>query len=102
MTGNPRVRALSTLTYSPRPSLGFTWDWDFQSGQEIRDSDLFVQDPDSRAPFFIETPAFHQHDFTLRWEVREGITFRAGVVNAFDESRTRSAEPIAIPGPSTR
>jgi outer membrane receptor protein involved in Fe transport len=85
LVGQPRVRTLSTLTYSPRRSISFTWDWDFQTSQELRDSDLFLQDPDSRPAFFIETGEFHQHDFTVRWDVREDITLRAGVVNAFDE-----------------
>ena len=83
--GQPRIRALSTVTYSPRSNLSFTWDWDWQASQEIRDSDLLVQDPDNRVPEFLETGAFSQHDFSLRYELRDALTLRAGVINAFDE-----------------
>jgi len=82
--GNPRVRVLSTLTYSPSTKLSLSWDWDWQSSQEISDSDLLIQDPDSRPPSFLETGAFSQHDFSIRYEARDDLVLRAGVVNAFD------------------
>jgi outer membrane receptor protein involved in Fe transport len=93
--GNPRVRFLSTLTYSPIDRFSVSWDWDFQSSQELADSDLLIQDPDNRLAEFLETGSFSVHDFTARYEVRDGITVRGGVINAFD------AEPpltVAPPG----
>jgi outer membrane receptor protein involved in Fe transport len=93
--GNPRVRFLSTLSYAPVEDLSFQWRWDWQSSQEILDSDFLLQDPDNRRAEFLETGSFSQHDFNVRYEIRDGITLRAGVVNAFD------AEPpptVAPPG----
>ncbi len=91
--GNPRVRFLSTVTYSPIDRLSFTWDWDYQTSQAVptplgavafADSDVLLQDPDNRRAELLETGAFSQHDFSARFEVRDGITVRAGVINAFD------------------
>jgi outer membrane receptor protein involved in Fe transport len=84
LVGSPRVRFLSTLTYTPRENLSVTWDWDWQASQELRDSDLLLTDVDSRSADLLETESFSQHDFSVRYEVRDGITLRAGVVNAFD------------------
>lgn len=93
--GNPRVRLLSTVTYSPVEALSFQWRWDYQTAQELVDSDFFLQDPDNRLAEFQDTGSFSQHDFNVRYEIRDGITLRAGVINAFD------AEPpltVAPPG----
>ncbi|MNN80572.1 TonB dependent receptor [compost metagenome] len=32
----------------------------------------------------LDTGNFARHDFTVRWNVRDDLTLRAGVVNAFD------------------
>ncbi|MBW3559852.1 MAG: TonB-dependent receptor, partial [Proteobacteria bacterium] len=87
--GQPRVRLLSTVTYSPVDRLSLTWDWDYQTSQELFDSDLLVQDPDERRAEFLETGSFSTHDFSARYELRDGFTIRGGVINAFD------AEPPA-------
>lgn len=93
--GNPRVRFRSNVTLSPTDRFSATWVWDYQTSQELLDSDFFLQDPDNRSPEFAETGSFSAHDFSARYEVRDGITVRAGVINAFD------AEPpltVAPPG----
>jgi outer membrane receptor protein involved in Fe transport len=82
--GLPRVRLLSSLTYSPTDRLGLTWKWDYQTSQESFDSDFLINDPDNRAAEFLETGDYHQHDFNLRYDLRENVTLRAGVTNAFD------------------
>ena len=82
--GLPRVRFLSTLTYSPTDRFSLTWKWDYQTSQEIADSDLLINDPDNRPAEFLETGDFHQHDFSARYDLRENVTLRAGVTNAFD------------------
>ena len=85
LLGLPRVRFLSTVTWTPRSWLRFTWDWDWQASQEIADSDVFIQDTDIFNPKFRDTGDFSQHDFSVAWDVREDLTLRAGVVNAFNK-----------------
>jgi outer membrane receptor protein involved in Fe transport len=87
--GLPRVRLLSTLTYSPTDRLSLSWNYDYQTSQEILDSDVFLTNGDTRDAKLRETGAFHQHDFSARYEITDNFLIRAGVVNAFD------AEPAA-------
>lgn len=88
--GSPRVRLLSTLTWSPTDTLSFSWDWDWQASQEIEDIDNIVANPDRYESLkYIETGDFSQHDFSVRWDVRDDVTLRAGVVNAFDAEPAR-------------
>lgn len=96
--GQPRVRLLSTLTYSPIDPLSFTWNWDFQTSQELFDSDLLLQDPDNRRAEFLETGSFSSHDFSARYELRDGITLRAGVVNAFDAEPPAHVQQATVQG----
>ncbi|KPF85058.1 hypothetical protein IP78_00210 [Brevundimonas sp. AAP58] len=84
-----RVRYLSTLNWSPNPRLSVIWDWDWQSSQEILSARNFVVNADIYDPDFRETGAFSQHDFTVRYNLRDDIVLRAGVVNAFDEEPAR-------------
>jgi outer membrane receptor protein involved in Fe transport len=88
--GSPRVRLLSTLTWSPTETLSFSWDWDWQASQEIEDIDNILANPDRYESLkYIETGDFSQHDFSVRWDVRDDVTLRAGVVNAFDAEPAR-------------
>lgn len=88
--GSPRVRLLSTLTWSPTDTLSFSWDWDWQASQEIEDIDNILANPDRYESLkYIETGDFSQHDFSVRWDVRDDVTLRAGVVNAFDAEPAR-------------
>jgi len=93
--GQPHVRLLSTVSWTPVEQLIFSWDWDWQSSQEIIDEDDWRQNPDGREFRFTTTGDFSQHDFTVRYLPRENLTLRAGVVNAFD------AEPARWLGSST-
>jgi outer membrane receptor protein involved in Fe transport len=81
---NPRLRFLQTLTYTPIDRLSVSWDWDWQSSQEILDSDFLLQNPDNRPPEFLETGDYSQHDFSIRYDLTDNVRLRAGVVNAFD------------------
>jgi len=85
LVGLPRVRFLSTVSYSPNDKLSLIWDWDFQASQEILDERTLADDADNRAREFLNTGAFHQHDFALRYEATDQLSLRAGLVNAFDE-----------------
>ena len=88
--GSPRVRFLSTLTYSPTERLALSWDWDWQGSQEIEDIDNLVGNTDRyESVRYIETGDFNQHDFSVRYDVRDDLTLRVGVVNAFDEEPAR-------------
>ncbi|MDZ4321934.1 MAG: TonB-dependent receptor, partial [Phenylobacterium sp.] len=81
---------LSTLTWSPTDTLSFSWDWDWQASQEIEDIDNILANPDRYESLkYIETGDFSQHDFSVRWDVRDDVTLRAGVVNAFDAEPAR-------------
>lgn len=88
--GSPRARFLSTVNWSPTDTLAFVWDWDFQASQEIQDIDDIVANIDRFDNLdYIETGDFHQHDFSVRWNVRDDVVLRAGVVNAFDAEPAR-------------
>lgn len=82
--GLPRVRLLSTLTYAPTDVLSLTWRWDYQTSQESFDSDFLLNDVDNRSAAFLETGDYHQHDFSVRYDVLDNVSLRAGVTNAFD------------------
>ena len=81
-----RVRFLSTVGWTPGDRLTVSWDWDWQSSQEIEDVDVLVANLDRyESAKYLRTGAFSQHDFTARYDVSDDITLRAGVINAFDE-----------------
>lgn len=84
------VRFLSTVAWSPTDRLSVSWDWDWQSSQEIEDVDVLVANPDRYDSIkYLETGAFSQHDFTVRYQIHDDLTVNAGVINAFDEEPAR-------------
>jgi outer membrane receptor protein involved in Fe transport len=89
--GLPRVRLLSTVNWSPVETLSFIWDWDWQASQEIEDIDVIGNGNFDRYESldYLETGDFNQHDFSVRWAVRDDLVLRAGVVNAFDAEPAR-------------
>jgi outer membrane receptor protein involved in Fe transport len=95
--GLPRVRFSSKVTWLVNDKLSVAWNMDWQSaqwlvpvaGQAPLDIDLIKADPDNREPRYLSAPAFVQHDFTVKYEAKEGLVLRAGVVNAFDEEPAR-------------
>lgn len=88
----PRVRLTSSLTYAPNDIWSVNWTADFQTSQSIIDARDFALNNDSRDASMINSGNFTRHDFTVRWNVRDDLSLRAGVVNAFD------AEPPAYLG----
>jgi len=88
----PRVRLTSSMTYAPNDVWSVNWTADWQTAQSIIDARDFNLNNDSRASNQINTGNFARHDFTVRWNVRDDLSLRAGVVNAFD------AEPPAYLG----
>ena len=88
--GMPRVRFLSTVNWAPTPDLAFSWDWDWQASQEIDDLNNLTANLDRYEDLrYSQTGDFSQHDFSVRWQARDNVTIRAGVVNAFDAEPAR-------------
>ncbi|WP_426051234.1 TonB-dependent receptor domain-containing protein [Brevundimonas sp. SL161] len=85
----PRVRLTSSLTYSPNSTWSVNWTVDWQTAQNIIYARDFINNADSRNPDGISTGDFARHDFTVRWNVREDLSMRFGVVNAFDAEQSR-------------
>ncbi|MGO4688452.1 TonB-dependent receptor domain-containing protein [Brevundimonas sp. 2YAF1] len=80
----PRVRMTSSLTWTPNDKWSVNWSMDWQTAQNITFARTLVNNADSRLPQYMDTGNFARHDFTVRWNVREDLSVRAGVVNAFD------------------
>lgn len=83
---SPRVRLTSSLAWIPTEDLSFTWTMDWQSSQDlfrIRDQ-VLSGNTDNRSFEFYESENFARHDFSVRYQVRDDVTLRAGVTNAFD------------------
>jgi len=80
----PRVRFTSSLTWSPSEIWSVNWTADWQTSQDILQVRDLVANADSRNFEEFSTGNFTRHDFTVRWNVRDNLSMRAGVVNAFD------------------
>ena len=83
---SPRVRLSSTLAWFPTEALSFTWTMDWQTSQDllrIRDQ-VGSGNVDNRDFKYYETGNFARHDFSVRYEIQDDLTLRAGVTNAFD------------------
>ena len=85
----PRVRFASSLTYSPTETLSINWTADWQSAQDLVSPRDFINDPDARPLDSLNTGNFTRHDFTVRWQARDDLSLRVGVVNAFDAEQSR-------------
>ena len=80
----PRVRFSSQLTWSPNDVWSLTWVADWQAAQDIVQNRDQINNPDQRPPEFFNTGDFTRHDFTVRYNVDDKLSLRAGVTNAFD------------------
>jgi outer membrane receptor protein involved in Fe transport len=83
----PRVRFNSSLTYAPNDIWSVNWTADWQTSQQIFSQEGLVANLDSVPSSALKTGAFTRHDFTFRWNVRDDLSVRAGVVNAFDNEQ---------------
>ncbi|MFX5169069.1 hypothetical protein ABTC61_18715, partial [Acinetobacter baumannii] len=52
--------------------------------QDIVRARDFISNADQREGDQLDTGNFARHDFTVRWNVKDNLSLRAGVVNAFD------------------
>ena len=84
----PRVRLTSSLTYSPNDVWSVNWTVDWQTSQDIVTARDFITNPDRYDSQYRDTGNFARHDFTVRWNVRDDVSLRAGVVNAFDNEQS--------------
>lgn len=80
----PRVRFTSSLTYAPNEIWSINWTADWQTAQDIVQIRDAVDNIDGRDFGEFNSRNFTRHDFTVRWNAREDLSIRAGVVNAFD------------------
>ncbi|WP_309091969.1 TonB-dependent receptor domain-containing protein, partial [Phenylobacterium sp.] len=87
----PRVRLTSSLTYSPNEVWSVNWTMDWQTAQDITDPMTYAEsgNVDARLLSDTNTGNFARHDFTVRWNARDDLSVRAGVVNAFDAEQSR-------------
>jgi len=83
----PKVRFSSSLTYAPNDIWSVNWTADWQTAQDIVQVRDAVDNADQRPYAQFNTGNFTRHDFTVRWNVRDDVSIRAGVVNAFDEEQ---------------
>jgi outer membrane receptor protein involved in Fe transport len=84
----PNVRFTSSLTYTPNDTWSVNWTADWQSANNIQRTRDFVLNADNREPEFNNTGNFVRNDFTIRYNVRDDLSLRAGVVNAFDAEQS--------------
>lgn len=82
----PRVRFSSSLTWIPTDRVSVNWTADWQTAQDIlRIRDVVASNNlDNRGQEYFDTGNFTRHDFTLRYAFNDNVSFRTGVVNAFD------------------
>ncbi|MFN7129493.1 MAG: TonB-dependent receptor domain-containing protein [Brevundimonas sp.] len=82
--GYPRVRFTSSLTYTPNDRWSVNWTADWQSSQDIVAYRDFILNADRYDVEYARTGNYMRNDFTLRVNVRDDLSLRTGVVNAFD------------------
>ena len=83
----PRLRMTSSLTWTPNEIWSVNWTADWQTSQDIVQVRDAVVNADQRPFAEYNTGDFTRHDFTVRWNVRDDLSVRAGVVNAFDNEQ---------------
>ncbi|MFC5345872.1 TonB-dependent receptor domain-containing protein [Brevundimonas staleyi] len=80
----PRVRFSNTLVWSPNDLVDLTWVVDWQTAQDIIQARDQVANIDNRPLDYYNTGNFTRHDFGARFNVRDDLTLRVGLSNAFD------------------
>ncbi len=82
----PRVEFVSRLTWSPNDVWSFTWTADWTVSQDLNKSRDIVStgNLDFQPYEWNNTGNFARHDFSVRYNVRDDLTLRATMTNAFD------------------
>ena len=86
----PNVRFTSSLTYTPNDVWSVNWTADWQSANNIARNRDQVVNLENRESQYYDTGNFTRHDFTVRYNVNDTLSMRAGVVNAFDADQSPS------------
>ncbi|MBB5746805.1 TonB-dependent receptor domain-containing protein [Brevundimonas variabilis] len=82
----PRLEGVSRLSWSPNDKVQVSWTLDWLGSQDLaktRDI-LATGNLDGRPVAWNITENFYRHDFSVRYNLTDDITLRAGVTNAFD------------------
>ena len=87
-TSFPNVRFTSSLTYTPNDIWSVNWTADWQSAQNIARYRDQVVNIENRENQYYDSGNFTRHDFTVRYNVNDTLSMRAGVVNAFDAEQS--------------
>ena len=84
----PRVEFVSRLTWTPNDVWAFTWTADWTTSQDRDKSrDIVATGNLDFQPYEWNTTGnFTRHDFSVRYNVRDDLTLRANITNAFDSS----------------
>ena len=85
----PKVRLTSQLNYRPNDVLTLGWTMDWQTAQDIVQSRSFVANADQRDVEYMDSGNFARHDFSVSYKVRDDLTVRGAVTNAFDAEQAR-------------
>ncbi len=85
----PKVRLTSQLNYRPIEALTLGWTMDWQTAQDIILTRSFIANADQRDPEYRNTGNFARHDFSVTYQVRDDLTVRGAVTNAFDAEQAR-------------
>jgi len=85
----PRVRLTSSLSWTPNSTWSFNWTMDWQTAQESQSLRGIVNNLDIRPYDTFHTGDFARHDFSVRYNMTDQVTVRAGVTNAFDAEQPR-------------
>jgi outer membrane receptor protein involved in Fe transport len=80
----PRVRFTSRLGWAPTDTLSITWIADWQSSQDRGQYRNFLTNLDSQPVEYLRTGNFVRNDLTVRYDVTDDVTLRAGITNIFD------------------
>jgi outer membrane receptor protein involved in Fe transport len=82
----PRTEFVSRLTWSPNDRFALTWTADWMASQDLRKKreQAATGDLDIDPVSSWTTGNFIRNDFSVRYNLRDDLTLRAGVTNAFD------------------
>ncbi|MGZ8369971.1 MAG: TonB-dependent receptor domain-containing protein [Caulobacteraceae bacterium] len=82
----PRTEFVSRLTWSPNDVLALTWTADWQTSQDRnKNRDIVATgNLDFQPNEWNTTENFVRHDLSVRYNVQDNLTLRAGVTNLFD------------------
>lgn len=87
----PRVEFVSRLTWRPTDVLAITWTADWMASQDLNKTrDIVATGNVDFQPYdWNSTGNFVRNDLSVRYDLRDDLTLRAGVTNVFDAESPR-------------